>query len=424
MQRGLLTSSIFRCYNLYMEQRKGSEIFMHVNTPPLGWNTWNTFGANIDEKLILESADAMVESGLKDAGYNYLVIDDIWHLRERDAQGNMVPDPAKFPHGMKYVADYVHSKGLKFGMYSCAGYMTCAGYPSSFDYEWVDAKNFAEWGVDFLKYDFCFHPSTVRGDALYKRMGLALANCGRDILFSACSWGSENSKMWIKETGADMWRSTGDIQDSWESIKMLAQSQLKFLEYNGKGCFNDMDMLVVGMNARGNVGFKGCTYEEYRTHFSLWALLNSPLMIGCDIRSMDEATKSILMNREVLKINQDPKGCSPFFANSYNYVPNSSRKSETEPHFISYPLDVPIIAKYLDNGDIALGMFNLTDSTQNRWSLTVTCDNLGLARNCAKTFVATDLWTNETVKSINDCLIVEELAPHDCRLFRVKIVDK
>ena len=397
---------------------------MHVNLPPLGWNTWNTFGAKINEQLILESADAMVESGLLDAGYQYLVIDDIWHLKERDENGRMVPDPEKFPHGMKYVADYVHSKGLKFGMYSCAGYLTCAGYPASYDYEWIDAQTFAEWGVDFLKYDFCFHPTSVRPDILYKRMGLALANCGRDILFSACSWGSENTKQWIKETGADMWRSTGDINDSWESIKMLAQSQLQVQEYNGKGCFNDMDMLVVGMNAQGNVGFKGCTTEEYRTHFSLWALLNSPLMIGCDIRSMDDDTKSILMNKDVLAINQDAKGCQPFFANSVTFKPSDARKSASEPHFEKYPIDVPIVAKYLDNGDIAVGMFNFTDREANQWELTLTGDNLGLPNNCSKTFVATDLWTGEVLKPFNGTIFLTSLAPHACRLLRVKIVDK
>ncbi len=397
---------------------------MHVNTPPLGWNTWNTFAANINEQLIFESADAMVETGLRDAGYTYLVIDDIWHLKERGKDGRMVPDPEKFPHGMKYVADYVHSKGLKFGMYSCAGYMTCAGYPASYDYEWLDAQTFAEWGVDFLKYDFCFHPMTVRPDTLYKRMSLALSNCGRDILFSACSWGSENSKMWIKETGADMWRSTGDIFDSWESIKELAKSQLKYQEYNGKGCFNDMDMLVVGMNGKGNVGLKGCTKDEYKTHFSLWALLNSPLMIGCDIRNMDADTKEILLNKEVLKINQDPKGCQPFFANNNMWKVNENRKSDVEPHFMNYPLEVPIIAKYLDNGDIALGIFNFMDTPANRWHMTLTCDNLGLPRNCGKTFECVDVWSGEVVKAFNDTLSLDEIAPHACRLFRVKIVDK
>ena len=397
---------------------------MHVNTPPLGWNTWNTFGAHINEQLILESADAMVESGLLDAGYEYLVIDDIWHLKERDENGRMVADPEKFPHGMKYVADYVHSKGLKFGMYSCAGYLTCAGYPASYDYEWIDAQTFAEWGVDFLKYDFCFRPKSIRPDILYKRMALALANCGRDIVFSACSWGSENTKQWIKETGADMWRSTGDINDSWESVKMLAQSQLQVQEYNGKGCFNDMDMLIVGMNGKGNVGFKGCTTEEYRTHFSLWALLNSPLMIGCDIRDMDEATRSILLNKEVIAINQDPKGCQPFFAKSFIFKANDARKSDEQPHFLEYPLDIPIIAKYLDNGDIAVGMFNFTESKASRWNLTLTSDMLGLPLNCGKTFEAVDLWTGETVKSFNGVLEINAIEPHACRLFRVKIIDK
>ncbi len=397
---------------------------MFVNTPPLGWNTWNTFGGDINEQLILESADAMVETGLRDAGYVYLVIDDMWHLKERGADGRMVPDPEKFPHGMKYVADYIHSKGLKFGMYSCAGYMTCGGHPGSFDYEWIDAQSFAEWGVDYLKYDFCFHPTTVRPDVLYKRMHLALANCGRDILFSACSWGTENTKKWIKETGADMWRSTGDINDSWESIKSLAQSQLMVQEYNGKGCFNDMDMLVVGMNGKGNVGFKGCTTEEYRTHFSLWALLNSPLMIGCDIRSMDDATKEILLNKDVIAINQDPKGAQPFFANNIIWKVNQARKSDTEPHFENYPVDVPMIAKYLDNGDIAVGVFNFTDNVATRWQMTLTCDNLGLPLNCGKTFEAHDLWTGETVKAFNGTLEIDRLEPHACKLFRVKIIDK
>jgi len=397
---------------------------MHVNTPPLGWNTWNTFAAHINEQLIMESADAMVESGLLDAGYEYLVIDDIWHLKERGADGRMVPDPEKFPHGMKYVADYVHSKGLKFGMYSCAGYLTCAGYPASYDYEWLDAQTFAEWGVDFLKYDFCFHPMTVRPDILYKRMALALANCGRDILFSACSWGSENTKQWIKETGADMWRSTGDIVDTWESVKKLGQSQLQVMEYNGKGCFNDMDMLIVGMNGRGNVGIKGCSYEEYKTHFSLWALMNSPLMIGCDIRNMDEETKSILLNRDVLAINQDAKGSQPFFVNNYIFKANQARKSDTEPHFESYPLDVPMIAKYLDNGDIAVGIFNFMDSPATRWQMTLTCDNLGLPVNGPKTFEAVDLWSGEVVPAFNNTLMIEHLEPHACRLFRVRVIDK
>lgn len=166
-------------------------------------------------------ADAMVREGLLDAGYEYVVIDDIWALKERDKAGRLVPDPEKFPRGMKYLSDYIHSKGLKFGMYSSAGYQTCAGYPASFEYEWTDAASFAEWGVDYLKYDYCYHPTNVRPDILYKRMALALANSGRDIVFSACSWGVDNTRQWIKETGAHLWRSTGDITTAGRTSKCL-----------------------------------------------------------------------------------------------------------------------------------------------------------------------------------------------------------
>ena len=159
---------------------------MIQKTPPMGWNTWNTFGYEINEDLIRTTADAMVSTGLLAAGYNYLVIDDCWSLKERDANGRLVADPQKFPSGMKALADYVHAKGLKFGMYSCCGTLTCAGYPSSYDYEFIDAETFASWGVDYLKYDHCYKPDTTPSDLLYRKMGLALANCGRDILFSAC----------------------------------------------------------------------------------------------------------------------------------------------------------------------------------------------------------------------------------------------
>ncbi len=395
---------------------------MAVNTPPLGWNTWNTFGANINEQLIMESVDALIETGLKDAGYEYVVIDDIWALKERDENGRMVPDPEKFPHGMKYVSDYVHSKGLKFGMYSCAGVLTCAGYPGSYGHEWIDAATFAEWGVDFLKYDYCFHTTTVSPDQLYKRMGLALANCGRDILFSACSWGADMTRVWIKETGASMWRSTGDIFDSWASIKSLAQSQIQFQEYNGKGCFNDMDMLVVGMNGSGNVGMGGCTESEYRLHFSLWALLNSPLMIGCDIRNMTPETKKILMNKDVIAINQDPAGRQPFFVNPHTFTPRACRKPD-EPFYENYPMDVPIIAKYLDNGDIAIGIFNFSDDAATPWSAPIVLDQIGIFPDAGKTLEWTDLWTGETGTVTNSVLYNLPCPAHDCRLIRAKVVD-
>ena len=312
-------------------------------TPPMGWNSWNTFGENINEELIFETADAMVSTGLLEKGYEYLVIDDCWSLKERDGNQRLVPDPVKFPHGMKAVADYVHSKGLKFGMYSCAGNLTCAGYPGSFEHEFTDARTFAEWGVDFLKYDYCYHSPIIHGQYLYRRMGLALENCGRDILFSACSWGADQTQEWIKTSAASMWRSTGDIFDTWESVKDLVKQQEKLHPYNGVGCFNDMDMLIVGMYGKGNVGLKGCSDTQYKTHFSIWALLGSPLMIGCDIRSMNEETKAILGNEELIRINQD-----------------SACRQPVKLQGIWAGDDMVLYARQLENGDVAIGLFNMS----------------------------------------------------------------
>ena len=367
-------------------------------TPPMGWNSWNTFGDNISETLIMETADCMVESGLKECGYEYLVIDDCWSLRERDSAKRLVADPQKFPHGMKYLADYVHSKGLKFGMYSCAGNLTCAGYPGSFEHEFIDAETFAEWGVDFLKYDYCYHSNIIPGEILYRRMGLALENCGRDILFSACSWGSDQTHEWIKTTGASMWRSTGDIFDTWESIKDLTMQQEKLHPYNGTGCFNDMDMLVVGMKGKGNVGLKGCTDIQYRTHFSIWAFLGSPLMIGCDIRDMTQETKQILTCKDIIAINQDAVCRQPYRLKGF-----------------SQPDAVLMYAKNLSNGDIAIGLFNLS---QARFNL----DELGLPLSKQKTLDMTDIWTGKKAEIANGT-VMWELEPYDCAVFRAKVVD-
>lgn len=377
---------------------------MIARTPPLGWNSWNTFGHNISEKMICEMADAMVETGLLEAGYNYLVIDDCWSLKERDENGRLVADPEKFPSGMKAVADYVHSKGLKFGMYSCDGTMTCARYPSSFDYEFIDAQTFAEWGVDFLKYDNCNRPVNYPGRLLYKRMGLALANCERDILFSACNWGVDDSPVWIKETGAHMWRSTGDIVDNWESIKDLTLKQLPLLKTNGQGCFNDMDMLVVGMGGKGNVGFGGCTLEEYRTHFSIWAFFGSPLMIGCDIRDMSDEIKSILLNKEIIAVNQDPAYRQPF------EIKTTEWGSE---------LAWSAWVRYMENGDIALGFFNLSDNNTNPC---IAMADLGLGGRSGKALKLRDLWSGEEVGVFKD-QFVADVPAHGCRMFRGQVVD-
>jgi alpha-galactosidase len=369
--------------------------------PPMGWNTWNTFAENINEELILSSADTIVSSGLKDAGYEYIVIDNCWALRERDKNGKLVADPVKFPHGMKYVADYIHGKGLKFGMYSCCGTMTCAGYPASYDHEFQDAATFAEWGVDFLKYDYCFRPWSQEGKLLYRRMGLALANCGRDILFSGCSWGHDKTYEWIRSTGANMWRSTGDINDTWESVKNLIQLQYDILPYGGQGCFNDMDMLIVGMNGRGNVGIKGCTEDEYKLHFAAWCLLGSPLMIGCDIRNMDDSAKAILTNKDLIEIQQDPRCAQPYL------VPCGNP-------------DVPTFVRHLANGDLAVGFFNLSDSPVYTW---VTTEDLSVPFVQGKTLEGKELYTGETLRAFNGTLRVPDLKGHSCKVFRMKVTD-
>ena len=248
--------------------------------PPMGWNSWNTFGANIDDALIREMADYLAAKGYREAGYEYLVIDDCWSLRERGDDGKLVPDPKKFPHGIKALADYVHGKGLKFGMYSCAGVRTCAGYPSSYDYEFTDAQTFADWGVDFLKYDFCHFPESGNCKQRYLTMSMALKATGRDILFSACNWGSLEPWKWMGSIGAHMYRSTGDIMDNFVSFTDIVKSQIDHFCMSGAYCFNDMDMLTVGMCGKGNVGVgRACTYEEYRVQFSLWCLFGAPLMI-------------------------------------------------------------------------------------------------------------------------------------------------
>ena len=390
-------------------------LFMVIKTPPMGWNSWNTFAENINEQLIRDTADKMVEEGLLDCGYNYLVIDDCWALKERDENGKLVANPDKFPNGMKAVADYVHSKGLKFGMYSCAGMLTCAGYPSSYDHEFIDAATFAEWGVDYLKYDYCYKPGSVDGDVLYKRMGLALANCGRDILYSACSWGEDETKKWIKSTGANMWRSTGDIQDSWESIKKLSMEAPQSIKYSAMNCFFDMDMLVVGMYGKGHVGLAACNDEEYKLHFSLWALLGTPLMIGCDIRNMNDAPRAILKNKDVIAINQDPACNQPFIMNDC-HVPKNRHDDE-------FRTEIPIYAKMLDNGDVAIGVFNFANTKPWEPLTSIKLDMLGLSESTGKTLLLKDLWSGEEFKVTNGTVMIS-IEPHSCRLFRGKVIDK
>ena len=265
-------------------------------TPPMGWNSWNKFGCRIDENLIRETADAMVSSGMKDAGYKYVNIDDCWEATARDANGRLTTDTARFPHGMKALADYVHSKGLKIGIYSSAGTGTCQRRPASLDHEVVDAQTFAEWGIDYLKYDNCNNQNRPAVER-YKAMGDALKATGRPIVFSLCEWGQNTSWEWGKSVGGDLWRTTGDIRDQWASVVRLLDLQVGLEKYSGPNAWNDPDMLEVG-NGR-------MTYDEYVAHFSLWALMNAPLIAGNDLRSMSDSTKMILENKEVIAVDQD-----------------------------------------------------------------------------------------------------------------------
>ena len=273
-------------------------------TPPMGWNSWNKFSCNINEQLIHKMADAMVASGMKDLGYQYIVIDDCWH-GVRDADGFIQPDPKRFPSGMKAVADYIHSKGLKFGIYSDAGRKTCGGRPGSQGYEYQDALQYARWGVDYLKYDWC-NTGTRNAQEAYTLMADALRATGRDIVFSLCEWGNQQPWLWGKTVG-NLWRTTGDIYDKWEGKHTYSLGVMNIVDINeplwpyaGPGPWNDPDMLEVGNG--------GMTDTEYRSHFSLWAIMAAPLIAGNDLSSMDEATRRILLNREVIAINQDPLG--------------------------------------------------------------------------------------------------------------------
>lgn len=276
-----------------------------AKTPPMGWNSWNKFACDVNENLIRSVADSMVSSGLKDAGYQYLVIDDCWQVT-RDQEGNITPDPKRFPGGIKALAEYVHSKGLKFGIYSDAGTGTCQNRPGSRGYEFQDARQYAAWGVDYLKYDWCNH-STQNSEASYAIMRDALAKSGRPIVFSLCEWGSTKPWLWAKDVG-NLWRATGDIVNKWSGTEkwgglgvVQILDQVDGLQsYAGPGHWNDPDMLEVGNG--------GLNDTEARAHFSLWCILAAPLMAGNDIRSMSRETQAILTNKDLIAVDQDPLG--------------------------------------------------------------------------------------------------------------------
>lgn len=367
-------------------------------TPPMGWNSWNMFGATVNAEVIKQTADSFLSSGLKDAGYEYIVIDDIWH-GGRGPDGKLFPDKQKFPEGMKAVADYIHARGLKLGMYSDAGPLTCGGRPASQDNEEIDASTFAEWEIDYLKYDWC-HAEDTRANAeyRYKRMADALRATRRDIVFSICEWGHHSPWRWGERVGGNLWRTTGDIGDSWKDvhnnwgilygIESIGFEQQRGLEsYAGPGHWNDPDMLVVGLRGTSREIFgAGCTNTEYRTHFSLWSLLAAPLMIGCDIANMDAATREILTNEEVIALNQDPLGKQGWRA---------CRHGQTE-----------IWKKPLAEGGLGVAFFNRGEKKQTvraHWS------DLEISGR----YTIRDLWAHQD-QGTSDTEFKADVAPHGC----------
>jgi alpha-galactosidase len=360
-------------------------------TPPMGWNSWNRFGCNVDERLVRETADALVTSGMKDAGYEYLVIDDCWQVA-RDAAGNILADSRRFPSGMKGLVDYVHGKGLKFGIYSDAGTKTCGGRPGSRDHEEQDAAQYAAWGVDYLKYDWCYTEG-MDARAAYGRMSRALHAAGRPIVLSICEWGQTKPWTWAAGVG-HLWRTTGDILDCWDCTKdwggmglvHILDLQDGLQAFAGPGHWNDPDMLQVGNG--------GMTPSEYRAHFSLWALLAAPLMAGNDVRNMAAETRAILLNREAIAIDQDPLGIQ------------GHKVRDTGPH--------EMWVKPLAGGERAVVLFNRGSVEAKMvvmWEDTMVAPSARL--------VVRDLWSHRDLGTMVG-RIESVVAPHDVVLLRFR----
>ena len=306
MKRLLLVASVLAATHAHAQKYEQLAL-----TPPMGWNSWNKFACNVDETIIRQTADAIVSSGMKDAGYQYVNIDDCWH-GARDSLGFMHADTARFPSGIKALADYVHSRGLKLGVYSDAGAKTCGGRPGSRGYEYQDALMYATWGVDYLKYDWC-NTQGLKGEGAYMTMRDALFATGRPIILSICEWGTDTPWIWGPKIG-HLWRTTGDIHSCFDCVKdhgtwkawgvmQILDMQKGLRQYAGPGHWNDPDMMEVG---------NGLTASEDRAHFSMWAMLAAPLISGNDIRSMPADVAGVLTNREAIAVDQDSLGVQGF----------------------------------------------------------------------------------------------------------------
>jgi alpha-galactosidase len=366
-------------------------------TPPMGWMSWNQFGPEVSDPLLREMADAIVASGMKAAGYAYVCIDDLWQ-GGRDRSGNLYPDPKRFPAGIGAVADYVHAKGLKLGIYTDVAEKTCAEQPGSLGHEDRDAAAFASWGVDYLKCDYCFAPEDQEtAIARYRTMAQALRRTGRPIVFAVCEWGPREPWTWAARIGAQLWRTTWDVRDIWEGeynddhlgITNIIDRQADLADYAGPGHWNDPDMLVVGLNGKGRYtspkGWGPPNDVEYRSQMSLWCLMASPLLATCDLRTMDPATREILTNREIIAINQDPLG-------------RQARRAIKDRH-------LEVWKKPLADGRFALGLLNRgpqTDEIRVKWT------DIALEPS----WRVRDVWTREDLGTVRDT-ISRRVASHE-----------
>jgi len=360
-----------------------------ARTPPMGWNTWNRFGCDVSETLVRETADAMAENGMRDAGYEYVVIDDCWQV-ERGDDGRIVADSERFPSGIGALADYVHEKGLKFGIYTDVGPKTCEGRPGSYGYFDEDARTYAEWGVDYVKADWC-HADSLDAPTEYADFRRALDESGRDIVLSICEWGRNDPWGWAPEIG-QLWRVTADIRDYWESIVWIINANARHWPAAGPGHWNDADMLQVGNG--------GMTYDEYKAHFSLWAMMASPLMAGNDIRGMSEETRAILLNDEVIAVNQDPLGAQGRVVMDRGYGGQ-------------------VWVKELADGSRAVALLNLRSDTLE---LYVRWKDIGLPNGAAQ---VRDLWAHRDLGVHDDAGLHYDtrfrsrVAPHAVVMLRV-----
>lgn len=365
-------------------------------TPPMGWNSWNKFGCDVSETLIREIADAMITSGMKDAGYEYIVIDDCWQI-DRDEKGMIVADPDRFPSGMKALADYIHSKGLKFGIYSCAGTKTCEKRPGSHGMELIDAQTYADWGVDYLKYDWCFSDG-LEAEKAYTDMSKAIKQAGRPMVFSICEWGLSQPWTWAAEVG-HLWRTTYDIRDWYDGEidgnflgwSIILDKQVGLEKYSGPGHWNDPDMLEVGNGRQTNT--------EYKAHFSFWALLNAPLIAGNDLREMDAETIEILTNKEVIRINQDSLG-----KQGYKIFDDGDKE---------------VWAKALSNGDYGVILFNRSSGDQH---ISVNWDMIA-PELASASYQVRDLWKHSDLGTFKYAYSTQ-VPSHGVSMIRISKIDK